>query len=36
MNPECELYALYAERVTQFRRASPPAGWDGVTSFDEK
>ncbi len=36
MNPECELYALYAERVTQFRRAAPPAGWDGVTSFDEK
>jgi len=36
MNPECELYALYAERVTQFRRAPPPAGWDGVTSFDEK
>jgi adenylate cyclase len=36
MNPECELYALYAERVTQLRRASPPAGWDGVTSFDEK
>jgi adenylate cyclase len=36
MNPECELYALYGERVTQFRRAPPPAGWDGVTSFDEK
>ena len=36
MNPECELYALYAERATQFRRAPPPAGWDGVTSFDEK
>ena len=36
MNPECELYALYAERATQFRRAPPPAGWDGVTFFDEK
>jgi len=36
MNPACELYALYGERVTQFRRAPPPAGWDGVTSFDEK
>jgi adenylate cyclase len=36
MNPECELYALYAERVTHFRRAPPPAGWDGVTSFDAK
>ena len=36
MNPECELYALYGERVTQFRRTPPAAGWDGVTSFDEK
>ena len=36
MNPECELYALYADRVTQFRRQPPAAGWDGVTSFDEK
>jgi adenylate cyclase len=36
INPQCELYALYAERVTQFRRAAPPAGWGGVTSFDQK
>ncbi len=36
MNPECELYALYAERVTQFRRSPPAAGWEGVTAFDEK
>ncbi len=36
MNPKCELYVLYAERVAQFRRVPPPAGWDGVTSFDEK
>ena len=36
MHPGRELYALYAERVTQFRRSPPPAGWDGVTSFDEK
>ena len=36
MNPGCELYALYAERVAQMRRNPPPAGWDGVTAFDEK
>jgi len=36
MNPECELYALYADRVARFRREPPPDGWDGVTSFDEK
>jgi adenylate cyclase len=36
MNPDCELYALYGERVTQFRRNPPAAGWDGVTSFDDK
>jgi len=27
MNPECELYALYGERVTQVRRTPPAAGW---------
>ena len=36
MNPECELYTLYADRVTQFRRTPPAAGWEGVTAFDEK
>jgi adenylate cyclase len=36
MNPGCELYALYAERVAQMRRNPPPAGWDGVTVFEEK
>jgi len=36
MSPECELYALYADRVTQFRRTPPAAGWHGVTAFDEK
>jgi len=35
-NPGCELYArVYPERVTELRR-STPAGWDGVTAFDEK
>jgi len=36
MNPACELYALYGDRVTQFRRNAPAAGWAGVTAFDEK
>jgi adenylate cyclase len=34
--PGRELYALYADRVAGFRRTPPPAGWDGVTAFDEK
>jgi adenylate cyclase len=36
MSPHCELYKLYAERTAAFRRAPPPAGWEGVTAFDEK
>ena len=36
MNPQCAVYALYAERVAGFRRNPPPAGWAGVTTFDEK
>jgi adenylate cyclase len=34
--PARELYGLYALRVEGFRLAPPPAGWDGVTVFDEK
>ena len=36
MNPECGLYQMYAEKVAEKRRDPPPAGWDGVTVFDEK
>jgi adenylate cyclase len=36
MSPGCELYVLYADRVTQFRRTPPAAVWEGVTVFDEK
>ena len=36
MHPHCRLYALYAERVSEFRRSPPPAGWACVTAFDEK
>jgi adenylate cyclase len=34
--PQRGLYAYYAERVAEFRRHPPPAGWDGVTVFHEK
>jgi adenylate cyclase len=36
MNPDCHLYELYASEVADKRRNPPPAGWDGVTVFDEK
>ena len=35
-HPHCKLYALYAERIAEFRRSPPPAGWAGVTVFAEK
>ncbi len=30
------LYALYLERVAQYRLTPPPADWDGVTTFETK
>jgi adenylate cyclase len=36
MSPDCYLYQLYAQRVAENRRTPVPAGWDGVTAFDEK
>ncbi|MGB7543087.1 MAG: adenylate/guanylate cyclase domain-containing protein [Burkholderiales bacterium] len=36
MNPGCTLYELYSQRVPRNRRNGLPAGWDGVTVFDEK
>jgi len=36
MNPDCEVYKLYAEDVAGYRRNPPPAGWDGVRVFEEK
>jgi len=36
MNPECELYRVYANLVTDKRRLAPPQDWDGVTAFAEK
>jgi adenylate cyclase len=36
MSPGCGLYQVYAEKVAERRRVPPPAGWDGVTVFDDK
>jgi adenylate cyclase len=36
MNPPCELYRVYSEKVAEKRREPPPPDWDGVTAFDEK
>jgi adenylate cyclase len=36
MNPDCELYKVYADRVAQKRREPSPPDWDGVTAFEEK
>jgi len=35
-HPDRELYALYGRRIAEYQRNPPPAGWDGVTVFDEK
>jgi len=34
--PDSGLYRMYIERITAFRAASPPPGWDGVHDFDTK
>ena len=36
INPACELYRHYSERVAEKRRSPPPPDWDGVTVFAEK
>jgi adenylate cyclase len=36
MRPGFELYRLYEQRTAAFRRTPPPAGWEGVTAFDDK
>ncbi|MBI3370711.1 MAG: adenylate/guanylate cyclase domain-containing protein [Betaproteobacteria bacterium] len=36
IHPHCKLYALYAGRVSEYRRSPPPVEWAGVTVFDEK
>ncbi len=34
--PKAGLYALYASRITYYRRKPPPPEWDAVTVFDRK
>jgi len=36
VNAEDGLYRVFADRIAEMRRTPPPAGWDGVTVFDEK
>jgi adenylate cyclase len=36
MDPKRHLYQLYVDRIAENRRNPVPAGWDGVTAFDEK
>ncbi len=36
MNPECELYGVYTDRVSDYRKNPPGPGWDGVTKFETK
>ena len=36
MRPECQLYQVYVERIGQYRREPPEAGWDGVMKFAAK
>lgn len=36
ISPDCGLYQVYAEKVSEKRRHPPPSNWDGVTVFDEK
>ena len=35
-HPKDGLYALYEERIAEFRASPPPAGWNGVTVFHAK
>ena len=34
--PDCRLYALYAERIAALRENPPDEPWDGVTSYQTK
>ncbi|HEX6529040.1 MAG TPA: adenylate/guanylate cyclase domain-containing protein, partial [Burkholderiales bacterium] len=35
-DPSCGLYEAYLKKIQDWRSRPPPAGWDGVTVFDEK
>jgi adenylate cyclase len=34
--PAAPLYSFYSQRVARYRAEPPPAGWDGVTTFETK
>jgi hypothetical protein len=36
MNPDCGLYEMYTETVSNFRKNPPSPGWDGVRKFTTK
>ena len=36
INAEQTLYALYIERIKQYRRMPPDADWDGAFNFESK
>lgn len=36
LEPEVRLFALYLERIEQFRRNPPAPEWNGIFTFDEK
>lgn len=36
MRAGCQLYAVYVERIENYRNNPPDPGWDGVTRFETK
>jgi adenylate cyclase len=34
--PDSKLYALYMERIAEWRTSPPPPDWAGVTKLDSK
>jgi adenylate cyclase len=36
MNPACELYRIFSEKLNDYRANPPGSAWDGVTKFETK
>lgn len=36
MNPDCELYGVFSEKIGYYRANPPGSAWDGVTKFETK
>ena len=36
MNPGCELYRIFSEKINDYRANPPGSAWDGVTKFETK